>query len=84
MCIRDSVSSVNEMWYMFFNASNFNQPIGDWDVSSVINMYSMFSGSLFNQAIGDWDVSNVLECDGFSYNTPEWTLPQPNFTNCAP
>ena len=78
------VSSVNEMWNMFFNASNFNQPIGDWDVSSVINMYSMFSGSLFNQAIGDWDVSNVLECDGFSYNTPEWTLPQPNFTNCAP
>jgi len=78
------VSSVNEMWYMFFNASNFNQPIGDWDVSSVINMYSMFSGSLFNQAIGDWDVSNVLECDGFSYNTPQWILPQPNFTNCAP
>ena len=72
------------MWNMFFNASNFNQPIGDWDVSSVINMYSMFSGSLFNQAIGDWDVSNVLECDGFSYNTPEWILPQPNFTNCAP
>ena len=78
------VSSVNEMWSMFFNASNFNQPIVDWDVSSVINMYSMFSGSSFNQAIGDWDVSNVLQCDGFSYNTPQWILPQPNFTNCTP
>ena len=78
------VSSVDEMWYMFFNASNFNQPIGDWDVSSVANMYSMFSGSSFNQALGDWDVRNVLQCDGFSYNTPQWTLPQPNFTNCTP
>ena len=78
------VSSVNEMWSMFFNASNFNQPIVDWDVSSVINMYSMFSGSSFNQAIGDWDVSNVLQCDGFSYNTPQWILPKPNFTNCTP
>ena len=78
------VSNVDEMWYMFFNASNFNQPIGDWDVSSVANMYSMFSGSSFNQALGDWDVRNVLQCDGFSYNTPQWTLPQPNFTNCTP
>ena len=69
---------------MFFNPSNFNQPIGDWDVSSVANMYSMFSGSSFNQALGDWDVRNVLQCDGFSYNTPQWTLPQPNFTNCTP
>jgi surface protein len=79
-----NVSSVDEMWYMFFNASVFNQPIGEWDVGRVTNMYSMFSGSSFNQAIGNWDVSNVLECDGFSYNTPQWTLPKPNFTNCFP
>ena len=78
------VSSVNEMWYMFFNASNFNQPMGDWNVSSVTNMYSMFSeASNFNQPLGDWNVSNVSECGGFSFNATQWTLPQPNFTNCT-
>ena len=78
------VSNVNEMWYMFFNASNFNQPMGDWNVSSVTNMYSMFSeASNFNQSLGNWNVSNVSECGGFSFNANQWTLPQPNFTNCT-
>ena len=78
------VSNVNEMWYMFFNASNFNQPMGDWNVSSVTNMYSMFSeASNFNQSLENWNVSNVSECGGFSFNATQWTLPQPNFTNCT-
>ena len=39
----------------------FNQPIGNWDVSSVTNMSSMFKGATsFNQPIGNWDVSNVI------------------------
>ena len=79
-----NVSNVNEMWYMFFNTSNFNQPMGDWNVSSVTNMYSMFSeASNFNQSLGNWNVSNVSECGGFSFNATQWTLPQPNFTNCT-
>jgi surface protein len=78
------VASVDEMWNMFYNASDFNQPLGNWNVSGVNNMYSMFSGSSFNQDIGNWNVSNVSQCDGFSYNTPQWTLPQPYFTNCIP
>ena len=36
---------------------NFNQPIGDWDVSSVTNMKSMFYLAVeFNQPIGDGTV----------------------------
>jgi len=78
------VSNVTSMGIMFMNSA-FNQPIGDWDVSSVTYMGTMFSENIsFNQDLSNWSVGNVTECFGFSYNTPQWTLPQPNFTNCNP
>ena len=78
-------SSVTNMRYLFYGNSAFNQDIGDWNTSSVTDMYVMFSDAAsFNQDISNWDVGNVLECSGFGYNTPQWTLPQPNFTNCNP
>ena len=65
--------------------SAFNQPINNWDVSNVDEMWYMFlNASNFNQHIGDWDVSNVRQCAGFSDNTTQWTLPQPYFTSCTP
>ncbi|MDC0189548.1 BspA family leucine-rich repeat surface protein, partial [Flavobacteriales bacterium] len=48
-----------------FSADNFNQDIGDWDVSNVTNMSLMFAGAgNFNQDIGNWDVSNVTQMEG--------------------
>jgi surface protein len=52
--------------YMFSGCTQFNHPIGNWDVSSINNMSYMFGGTLsttgasaFNQDLGAWNVSNV-------------------------
>ena len=79
------VSSVTDMSYMFFGNGELNAPIGNWDVSSVTNMQSMFENNQeINQDLSSWAVDNVTQCSFFSDNTPQWTLPQPNFTNCNP
>ena len=79
------VSSVTNMSYMFTLVDTFNQPLENWDVSSVTNMVGMFYyNEAFNQDLSNWIVFNTTECTNFSDNTPQWTLPQPNFTNCTP
>ena len=67
-------SLVTEMDSLFFEMEDFNQDIGNWDVSNVTNMSGMFGvdkehlidyGSIsFNQDIGSWDVSNVTDMSG--------------------
>jgi len=59
------------MFQMFYQASLFNQPLDNWDVSNVTNMRGMFAfTSAFNQPLNSWNISNVTDIHAmFWYNT---------------
>jgi len=47
-----------------YSAISFNQDIGNWDVSNVLNMsYMFFNTDFFNANISDWDISSVQYID---------------------
>jgi surface protein len=58
------VTAMEGMFYCDYGAGYvcaFNQPIDNWNVSSVINFVMMFDSSSFNQPIGSWDTSSVTD-----------------------
>ena len=77
------VSNVTYMVEMFspnYTIMEFNQDISNWDVSNVTDMERMFKDHpSFNQDLSSWNVNNVTSYILFSFNTPQWTLPKPNF-----
>ena len=80
-----ATSKVTNMSTLFYGAEIFNQAIGNWDLSKVTNVHSMFYGATsFNQNLGAWNVDAVIDCTEFSYDTPQWRVPKPVFTNCIP
>ncbi|CAJ1933199.1 unnamed protein product [Cylindrotheca closterium] len=56
-CFGPGVTSMQEL---FRDRTNFNEDIGNWDVSSVDVMFATFEqASSFNQDLSSWDVSSV-------------------------
>jgi surface protein len=74
---------------MFYDATNFNRDLNQWNVGNVTDMNSMFNGaSSFNQDISNWDVGNVTnmsnmfyEATSFDGNISNWDVG--NVTNMS-
>ena len=65
------VSNIEDMSYMFYSASKFNQPLNAWGnkTSNVTNMQYMFSKSpwigagTFNQSLTSWNTGSVTNME---------------------
>jgi surface protein len=65
-----NLTNVTNMSYMFSDATNFNQPIGNWNTANVTNMEGMFgSATKFDQSIGNWNTANVTNMFGMFSRT---------------
>jgi surface protein len=76
-----TTSAVTDMSYMFYGTTSFNQPIDNWDVSSVTTMTNMFASSVFNQPLNSWITSEVTDmssmfdnADNFDQDLGNWDL----------
>ena len=50
------------MQSMFSEATSFNQPLNNWDVSNVTDMDSMFESAIhFNQPLNNWNIENTAD-----------------------
>ena len=71
------------------SATNFDQAISDWDVSSVTDMSSSRFATSFNQVISQWDVSKVTSLYSYTFqaaqqNEPgyfEWDISRVRYMN---
>ncbi len=69
-------SGIQDMSEMFKDATDFDENISSWDVSSVTNMQRMFNNATtFDQPIGAWDVSSVTNMENMFENARGFNQP---------
>ena len=73
-------SLVTSTMNLFDGFPNFNQPIGNWDMSNVVNMKEMFKdeqtlNSKFNQSLEFWDVGKVTNMNNMFFGCQNFNQP---------
>jgi surface protein len=74
------VSLITDMTSLFYQLTQFNGDISNWNVSNVTTMNRMFCGSHFNGSLSSWDVANVSNmgimfyCSRFNGDISRWNV----------
>lgn len=64
------------MQQMFQQSIAFNQPIGNWNTSAVVNMFAMFNvATSFNRPIGNWNTSSVTNMQSMFQSASSFNQP---------
>ncbi len=74
-----NLSNVSNLSNMFFQCSNFNSDINNWDVSNVTHMSRVLSGTTFNQPLNNWNVSNVIDMEAMFLAALDFNQPLDNW-----
>ena len=75
--IINSTTSVS--MYSMFRGTEFNQPIGNWNMSKVFTVFEMLRDTIpFNQNIGSWNMSACLDFTNFMLGKTNLTFSTTN------
>jgi len=74
-----NTSNITNMYYMFGDDYQFNQPLGNWDTSNVTDMSYMFDNTGYNQSLAKWNTAKVTTmehmfhtAENFNQNLDNW------------
>ena len=74
------ISNITSLYYTFYKATSFNQPLNNWDTSNITNMSSVFNQAIaFNQPLNDWNTSNVVYMNSLFYKASSFNQPLDNW-----
>lgn len=77
-----AMGGTQTVYYMFNDATSFNEDISHWDMSAVTDLDAMFiRASTFNQDVSSWDTSNMInmrqafrEATSFNQDISSWDV----------
>lgn len=71
---------LDDMSELFNEQPNFNQYIGNWDMSNITSLFRMFrQAPSFNQPIENWDTGNVTSFSGLLLGASSFNQPLNNW-----
>ena len=71
---KPSINKNTSLYNCFYNCSNFNSNINNWDISNVVDTsYMFYNCSNFNNNLNNWNTSKVTNMSNMFYNSENFS-----------